>query len=349
MKNAYGYLLIALALPLLLWPVACSRQETRQPMSFVVQLNWLHDPTFAGEYILVGRRDMAVQVREGGPNIFPVSEVLSGRATAAVVGSDIFLQALDKDLKEKKTSQLVCFFVDFQRNPVGWVLHPDAAARAGLPEAYKGDQKKLNEWLFRQLTSGTLKLGDKRGTETTSVWLQWKKVRSVPDQVKVVPVGFDASLVLSAPMLAYPVYLNEEPFKLSEKIGRSVIVFDPAADGIHSYGNVLVTTEPYARANLGQLKELQAALRDSWLRAKADPASATKVVMSAYRGVGEPVVRQQVEKTLEFVFYGGQLPGAMNVSPSGEWDQTLRAVQQSGTVSDSLNLEQLKKHLLPPE
>src|ERR1051326_6562948 len=97
----------------------------------LIQLNWFHDPTFAGEYELISQRAVGVSVREGGPTLQPLNEVTSGRATYAVIGVDIFVEYLDKALEAGEKPNLVCFFADFQRNPVGWVLHPDVTRELG--------------------------------------------------------------------------------------------------------------------------------------------------------------------------------------------------------------------------
>jgi hypothetical protein len=240
----------------------------------------------------------------------------------------------------------VCFFVDFQRNPVGWVLHPDAAARAGFPEGIRNDAKKMNAWLFSKFEDGTLKPGDKRGAETTSIWIQWKKAHSLSDNVKVEPVGFDTSLVLSAPLLAYPVYLNEEPFKLSEKIGKSVLVFDPAVDGVELCGNVLITTKTFADGHPEDVRRMQRALRDGWEHVKLDRQSAAADVAGLYKGVSTPVLVQQLDKTVEFVFYGGRSAGEMDITEGGKWARTLSALQEAGLVSSALTFDKLREHLM---
>lgn len=320
----------------------CKKLATNTTVS--LQLNWLHDPTFAGEYLLAKRPDVQVVIKEGGPNITPIAEVLGGRANMAVVGADIFIQALEKD----KKSELMCFFIDFQRNPVGWVLHPDAAAKAGLSKDVN-TPGELNKWLFAAFSRGAIKPGDKRGTETTSIWVQWKEAHQLPDSVTVVPVGFDSSIVLSSPPLAYPVYLNEEPFKLSETIGRDVVVFDPAADGIELYGNVLVTTRQFAQANPKVIRTLQTALRTSWQQAQADRKIAAGEVSALYKGVSESILEKQISRTLDFVFYGNKQPGAMDVAPDGRWAKTLKALQKADLVGPSVTFETLKEHLLTPE
>jgi NMT1/THI5 like protein len=326
---------------------SCWKPATTPSIS--IQLNWLHDPTFAGEYFLTKRPEIKVSLKEGGPNIFPISEVENGRADAAIVGADIFLQAVQKDLTAGKESQLSCFFVDFQRNPVGWILHPDAAARAGLTEDIKTDQRALNNWLFSKFSDGTIKPGDKRGTETTAIWVEWKRAHNLSDSVTVVPVGFDTAIVESAPMLAYPVYLNEEPFKLSEKIGRSVIVFDPAADGIHLYGNVLVTRSDYAKANPDIIKTLQLALRESWLQVKNNPVEAAREVSAFYKGVSPAVLQNQIDKTVEFVSYDNATPGTMDHSINGKWFATLAALQRAQLIGTDLTIDVLRHSLIQPQ
>ena len=150
-------------------------------------------------------------------------------------------------------------------------------------------------------------------------------------------------------MLAYPVYLNEEPFKLTEKIGHPVLVFDPAVDGIELYGNVVVTTQSFIQANPQQVRALQTALRASWERAKIDHAFALAEVGAFYKGVSEAVLKQQIEKTVEFVSYDGQKPGTMDIAPSGRWAKTLIALKEAKVIGDALTFEAIKDHLFSPE
>lgn len=322
----------------------CSKVPAQQYVK--MQLNWLHDPTFAGEYFLAKRTKVKVNLLEGGPNVYAVNEVSAGRATVAIIGADIFLQTIDKEINAKKTSDLVCFFVDFQRNPVGWVLHPDAASKAGFVKDLIDSPKKMNEWLFLKIKDGTIKVGDKRGTETTSIWMQWKKMYGLSESVTVLPVGYDTSIVLSAPMLAYPVYLNEEPFKLSEKIGRDVLIFDPAVDGICVYGNVLITQKEFAEKNPEIISQLQSELSESWKDVKNNPTKAVSEVLLFYKGIKDSVVRQQIDKTVEFVFFDNALPGSMDILDNGRWEKTLTSLQEGGLISSKLTFNELKKYLI---
>jgi hypothetical protein len=321
--------------------IGCKRPQ--QDNRTQIQLNWLHDPTFTGEYALAAQQGAEVSVREGGPNISPISEVMSDRSAFAVVGADIFLQMLDKNIQEGKDADLSCFFVDFQRNPVGWILHPDAARKAGLTDATAADPKASNDWLFQHISDGTIKPGDKRGTETTSVWIQWRKIRKLGNNITVVPVGFDSGVVLSAPMLAYPVYLNEEPYKLAARSGQPMRIFDPAADGVELYGNVLVVKSSFATSHPEVIRSVQRGLREAWRWARLHQPEATARVAKVYSGVAQDVLEQEVRRTIEFVFFGGQDAGT---SDTQQWGKTLNALRDAGLVSDKLTIDVVRAHLI---
>jgi hypothetical protein len=324
-------------------------QACRRPTAGneVIQLNWFHDPTFAGEYELASQRDIGVVVREGGPAVQPLAEVISERATYAVVGIDIFIAFLDKAAERHEDPNLVCIFADFQRNPVGWVLHPDAATELGLRG--RPSQKELNDWLASQLVAGKVRMGDKRGTETTSIWVQWKKVRGLPESVHVEPVGFDPKVILQSPRLAYPVYLNEEPYKLQALIGKDVAIFDPAADGVLLYGNVVVCRKDFAASHRDRVGTIQKSLRAAWHAVRSNPQSSVRQVSTLYKGVSDVILEEQIRKTTDFVFDGTQEPGTIDVSPEGRLAITLSALRNGGLVSTNLNFSTLLTYVVPPE
>lgn len=317
--------------------------------NFRVQLNWLHDPTFVAEYVASERaKNLGLDIVQGGPNIFPISEVKSGRSSFAVVGSDIFLRALAADLKENHDSDLLAVYVDFQRNPVGWVLHPKAGRELGFPADFLGDQPRANDWFFEQVAAQRIQVGDKRGTESTAIWLAWAKRRALDPKIPVIPVSFGASILLSAPRLAFPVYLNEEPYKLAEQIGEPLIIFDPAADGVNAYGNVVVTTRQFYRQNLSIVRAFQRSLTDAWVECMVDVGPCASIVSRYYRGVTLSVVKQQIQETVKLAFFKTETPGAIDLQINGRWHQTLSQVVSSGVMPSSLTLEQLREHVDAP-
>lgn len=315
---------------------------SRQGEGIRLQLNWVHDPTFTGEYLAARSWDV-LDIREGGPNMSPVSAVRSGQADVAIVGADIFLKSLGEAVDRGVKPSLICIFTDFQRNPVGWVLHPDVVGEllgSGV-EAHDVD----NDWLFEEIASGRIEVGDKRGTETTAVWLRWKQLRGLDRAVEVVPVGFDASVVLGAPKMAFPVYLNEEPYKLGERIGEEVVTFDPADDGVALYGNVIITTDTFLNQHRTLVRKLQRRLQRGWNTARDSLGVATDVVRQVYSNVSRRVLEAQINKTLSFVYYETDTAGVMDMDGDGRWVETLESLQRAGVVSKQLRFGDVRDHV----
>ena len=348
-KEIAGILVVII---LFLLPLSCkkspsSSSDENKKAKVTIQLNWFHDPTFAGEYFLQTQNNQDIIIQEGGTNIQPVAEIISGRAHVAIVGADIFLKAIDKDIQAGRKSQLVCIFADFQRNPVGWILNPKAAEKIGFKYSdFVDNPKYQNVRLFELIKKGDLDIGDKRGTETTSIWIQWAKIHDPDSKISVLPVGFDPSVIISSPKLVYPVYLNEEPFKLSEKIGQPVFVFDPAYDGISIYGNVVVCSRKFAEENPKIVTKLQNDLKHSWEMVRDEPNKAVEIVSEVYKGASKDIIKKQIEKTVEFVFYESKVAGKMDLTPGGKWDRTLSALKASGFVSETITLEAISNCII---
>lgn len=342
---------ISLAVVTGLLVAGCERRQPAAPATpVVVQLNWLHDPTFVAQYMLEQGPGPKPTVREGGQGISPIAEVLGGRANFAIVGADLFLQHLAEENVEAGKSALVCVFVDFQRNPVGWVLHPDVGNVLGLRKEAVGDPREVAKWAAEMVKSGALSVGDKRGTETTSVWLQWRGAMGLPDTIPLTPVGFDPSVVLAAPKMLYPVYMNEQPLKLSHAIGRSVIEIDPRVNGVKLYGNVVICRRDFALNNQTAVRDYQTSLRRAWERVRDRPAEAAVEVAKRYTGVPAQVVEAQVRRTIDFVFVGApsNAAGEMDLKENGLWAQTLQALQAGGSVKPTLTPKQVFESLVPP-
>lgn len=311
--------------------------------SLKLQLNWFHDPTFAGEYRAKELLGDELVMIEGGVNINPIQKLKSGLTDIAVVGIDIALKAIESDVAQSGKTDLRIVYVDFQRNPVGWIIHPKTAEKYSMPDVH-GIAR--NDWLFNQFQSGNIRPGDKRGTETTAIWTTWRSVRRL-ESVNVIAVGFDPTIVLDAPDLAYPVYMNEEPFKLSERIGTPVIVFDPADDGVELYGNVLITNTQTLERREKDIEEFLSVLSQAWNDVKNDREATLTLVKQYYKDVTDDVIRAQIGKTAEFVFFKTRDPGVIDLANDGRLQDTIAALQSAGTLQDSAVSDVFVKYVIP--
>ena len=92
-----------------------------------VQLRWKHQFQFAGYYAAIAQgyyREAGLEVRlhEGGPNITPVEEVLSGRAQYAEANSELLYARLHG-------KPLVALAVIFQHSPSVLLARTDQGVR----------------------------------------------------------------------------------------------------------------------------------------------------------------------------------------------------------------------------
>lgn len=145
-----------------------------------------------------------------------------------------------------------------------------------------------------------------------------------------------ATVVLDAPRLAYPVYMNEEPFKLAERTGEAVAIFDPADDGVVLLGNVVITTDVVLEKRRADLVRFHNALEEAWTWVKQNPDSAASLVKLHYRDVSDAVLRSQIIRTTEFVFYGVDRPGAVDSANGGRLDRTIDALRGAGSLSSGV-------------
>ena len=61
-----------------------------------------------------------------------------------------------------------------------------------------------------------------------------------------------------------------------------------------------------------------------------------------------PTILLQVRKTLELAGPSGSVIGDMDQRVDGTWTQTLRALQEAGSVDKALTAEQVLAALVPP-
>ena len=258
---------------------------------------------------------------------------------AAVCGFDVFIRYVLEHDADAATLRAV--FCDFQRNPVGWVLHPSAASQAGIDvDAYNSGDPSARSALLRSIRDRSIRMGDKVGTETTAIMRTWLATVGIGQEALVTPVGFDSAVVLSAPRLLFPVYLNEEPFRIREALGdRDLLVVDPVSDGVALYGNVLVM-----RADDDRQTEFQVSLADAWMWARNNLQEASELAGRYYRAVQPGTLRRQIEKTIEFAFYGESTIGSFDLSDAGRVDRSLQMLQRSGMVPPNADFRAIKQN-----
>ena len=285
-----------------------------------VQLNWINDPTFTGEYVALDKfwlkKKLNVAVNQGGLGIDPIAMIVAKKADYAVVGADKALIAISNK------APISIISIDLQRNPVGWIARPE-----------------LKVTQFKDLRNRSdLILGDKAGTEVSSILrviLKRLKLNDLEPQA----VSFDFSYFLARENAIYPVYLNEEPFRARILHKLNTIEIDPGSEengAVRLYGNVIITHESTANLCSDLNHAFISGLNEGWGYAITNPKEATSIV-NKYVKENEDYISESVKRTLFYAtdYYGIKVPqGHMDI---GSWRDTINVLKDADLILDNIN------------
>ncbi|MGA1980765.1 MAG: ABC transporter substrate-binding protein [Sedimentisphaerales bacterium] len=304
----------------------CGKKPAAGNRKIILQLNWIPDPTFTGEYIALKNMywskdcGLDVTIKPGGIGIDPIALVVSKQAQFAIVGADKAIIARANGQKIKVIA------VDFQRNPVGWIA-----------------RKSLGIKTFKDIPSNTnVLLGDKVGTETTSILNLCLKRLNLDKQVSPKGVGFDFSYFVQNKDVIYPVYLNEEPVRA--KINNIEITeidpSDPENGGVRLYGNVIIVNEEFLDENPKAVSCFVKGLRKGWEFAKKDPIEAQKIISNSFT-YDKAALQDVIERSIDFAtnMYGQHVPPChMELR---EWENTINTLRESGILTKTITVTDL--------
>lgn len=293
----------------------------------VFQLNWTPDPTFTGVYVAADKtknffaqEGLSVTIQAGGFGIDPLAPIVSKKADFAVVGADKAAIAYANGAPIKVVA------VEFQRNPVGWIVRSNKGVKSFHDLVGKKD----------------IILGDKVGTETTAILSLILNRLNLVDRISAQGVGFELAYFFQNENVVYPVYLNEEPITARAK-GFDIIEIDPALPengSVHLYGNVIITHKDTISQNPQRITGFLNGLRKGWEFAKSD-LKATESILRRYQEFNDEQMPAVLARSVNFVtsFYGVEVPpGHMEVS---QWVNTLRVLRESGLLKKDVLVSDL--------
>ncbi len=328
MYKLYSQLLHVFALSILLL-ISCGKKSDQSheegSQAAILQLNWIADPTFTGEYLALRNgywedQGLKVSISPGGIGIDPITMIISGKAQFAVLGADKAAIARGSGTKIKVVA------VDFQRNPVGWI------ARKSL------NINKFSDIAFNKEAV----LGDKVGTETTAILNLCLQRLGISELVTAKGVGFDFSFFIQTPNIVYPVYLNEEPVRATLH-GLDIVEIDPSLEengNIQLYGNVIIVTEDYYHQNVSAVEIFLQGLRRGWEFARDNKEESIQLLSEMMR-YDEEALPEVFRRSVQFATTLNNSPvnpGSMNRE---RWQLTIETLLEAGLLNNPIRLEDL--------
>ena len=223
-----------------------------------LQLKWHHQFQFAGYYAALEKgfyRDagLEVEIREGGPNVDAIDDVVTGRADFGVGTSGALIA-------RARGQPVVVLAAVFQHSPA-ILLVP---RRAGVTSVFALQDRLLMDTPGSEDIAAMLKLADVD-------YARMPRVKHNGDPRDLVSGKADA-------MVAYS---TNEPFVL-EQLGVPYLAFSPRASGIDFYSDNLVTSEKQIKTHPERVAAFRAASLKGWQYALSHKEEIVDLILRRY-------------------------------------------------------------------
>jgi len=225
-----------------------------------VQLRWKHQFQFAGYYAAIAQgyyREEGLEVRlhEGGPNITPVEEVLSGRAQYGEANSELLYARLHG-------KPLVAIAVIFQHSPSVLLARTDE----GVNTAH-------------DLIDKPVMLMD---AQTDADFLAMFRSEGIPlEKLQLLPSSYQVEDLANGKVTAFNSYSTNEPFYLQQR-GVAYNVISPVTYGIDFYSDILFTTQAEIDEHPQRVEAFRRATLRGWRYAMDNPQKIIDLLLNEY-------------------------------------------------------------------
>jgi len=225
-----------------------------------VQLKWKHQFQFAGFYAAVEKgfyknAGFDVTLKEAGPQINPINEVLSGNADYGVANSELMLYRLNGE-------PVTALAVLIQHSPI--VLMSLKSSAITRPQDLVGKKVMDAEGHYGANTRGIL-FNEK--IELT--------------QIESVPLSFNINDLIEKKVDVMVGYVTDQPYFLKKRnIPYNLI--DPRNSGIDFYGDTLFTKESRVNSKPEEVALFRSATLEGWKYAAAHPEEVIDIIINQY-------------------------------------------------------------------
>lgn len=281
----------------------CNDASTKELTPVVVQLKWLDQAQFAGNYVakdLGYYEDMGLDV-ELRPFDFvrlPIEEVQNKNADFGITGADELLIAKING----KADNVKAVAVIYKTNPVclyslaeNEILSPSdlIGKTVGIEKASNGEDINVGIAYYAMLS----KLGINRS------------------EINEVTIGYDASELLAAETDVSSGYIINEPYGVLEA-GKEVNIILVADYGVNIYADVIIAHEDTINEKPELVLNFLKATLDGWQYAIEHEDEAVNIVLNYAQNANFEHQKYMLQKTIPLIHTGDSPLGWMN---SNDW------------------------------
>ena len=242
-----------------LFLTGCAQKAAPDKDKVKLRLKWIHQAQFAGYHTaeqkgFYDQNGIDVDIIPGGAESPSIQMVASGSEQFGVTGMGQLMEARAKDVP------VVALAVIYRKNPLIWFsVDPNITTAQDLAGKKVGVTIGSNsDILFRAML---------------------KKAGVNIDQVEIVPVKYDISILLAGKIDAYEGYLINQPLSAREN-GFETYIINPTDYGINFYGDALFTTEEMIEKNPDLVRRFVKASLQGWEYAYEHPDEAVDYTLS---------------------------------------------------------------------
>jgi ABC-type nitrate/sulfonate/bicarbonate transport system substrate-binding protein len=283
-----------------------------------MRLQWFPQFQFAG-YILAKQKGyyeqagLDVTLNPGGPDLVSLPLVAAGSDTFGSTGADTVLIARDQEIP------VVALATWFQASPVAFMVHSDSGISG--PQDFPGQ------------TVGMF-YGDNVETEYRALLAATGVDRA---GVTELPGDYSLAPFLERRVAVWPVYATDQP-NTARRQGADVRLILARDYGVQLMGDVLFTTEQFARENPRTVRAFVEATLRGWQDAIDDPEAAVEIILNYNPELEREQLLFEAQETIKLLQYG---PGARcpGINDPDLWAAEAQLLQDLAIISAAPNLD----------
>jgi diguanylate cyclase (GGDEF)-like protein/PAS domain S-box-containing protein len=282
-----------------------------------LQLRWMHQFQFAGYYAALqqgyyAQANLQVTLKEGGPQVDPVADVLAGRSDFGV-----------------GVSSLV---IDYLKGKPVLMLGPVLQHSPNILLVHGRDQRLVDLAL-----NGTRKialLGGEQDVELTAMFLN--EGISL-DKLHIVPNQRHLADFLDRRVDALNAYVSNEPFLL-DPLGVPYTVLKPQAYGMDFYGDVLFTRKGLEASQPALVEAFRAATMRGWRYALEHQSEIIDLIMARYNTQNKTRDHLAFEARALYALVNPEVIEVGHNNP-GRWQHIANTYERFGLVKANRSLD----------
>jgi NitT/TauT family transport system substrate-binding protein len=301
-----------------LFLAACVLIESPPVDAVSVQLKWVHQAQFAGIYIAQDKgyyaeENLDVTILEGGPGINSIQSLFQGNADFTI---DSAINCL---LSRDQGEPVVAIAAIYRHNPTVFGTMPDSGIEH--PADFIGKKVAI------------------AGGSDFEIQLQAiaNKLGLDMDQIDIVPHSYDITPLYSGEIDVLGIYAIGGLIR-AQQAGYDLDVIWPSDYGVHSYADVLISTDAFLENNPEVTTRFLRATLRGWRDAIEDPEGAVDNILSYALEADSDTQLRMISASVPLVHTGQDQIGWMR---SEVWQGMHNILLEQGILKAPMDIEKI--------